>query len=134
MREMNLNTEKQIMPDREEVETVDSAEEVIGINISISSSSNLRTRNSVGKLPECQPRCATPAGGLASMRTSAAFVLRHFAHSARPKVTFYQPARERPTMVVVQVGELGDLGVLEVKEEVQIRGCFECERRRQATR
>ena len=67
MREMNLNTEKQIMPDGEEVETVDSAEEVIKISISISSNNNLRVRNSVGKLPECQPRCATVAGQLATM-------------------------------------------------------------------
>ena len=68
MPEMNLNMEKQIMPDGGEVETMDSAEEVI----KISTSSNLRVRNSVGKLPECQPRCATAVGGLATMRTSAA--------------------------------------------------------------
>ena len=88
MPEMNLNTEKQIMPDGEEVETVDSAEEVTRINISINNSSNLCVRNSVGKLPKCQPRCATAAGGLATMRTSVAFVLRNSPHSARPKVTF----------------------------------------------
>ena len=88
MREMNLNTEKQIMQDGKEVETVDSAEEVIRISISISSSNNLRVKNSVGKMLECQPRCATAAGGLATMRTSVAFVLRNSPHSARPKVTF----------------------------------------------
>ena len=88
MQEMNLNTEKQTMPDGEEVETVDSAEEVIKIGINISTISNLRVKNSVGKLPECQPRCATAERGLATMQTSATFVLRHFAHSARPRVTF----------------------------------------------
>ena len=47
MQEMNLNTEKQIMPDGEEVETVGSAEEITRMSIIIiSSSSNLRVRNS----------------------------------------------------------------------------------------
>ena len=76
------------MPDGEEVETVDSAEEVIRISIGISSSSNLRVRNSVGKLPECQPRCAAAAGGLATMRTSATSALRLSAASARLMATF----------------------------------------------
>ena len=82
---MNLNTAKKIAPDGEEAETVDSAEEVIKISISISMSNNLRVKNSVGKLPACQPWCATVPRGLATMRISAKFALRFFAAFARPK-------------------------------------------------
>ena len=68
MPEVNLNMEKRIMLDGEEAEIVDSVEEAISISISISSSSNHYVTNSVGKLPACQPRCATVARRLATMR------------------------------------------------------------------
>ena len=76
------------MLDGEEAEIADSVEEGMSISISISSSSNLYVKNSVGKLPACQPRCATAAGRLATMRISATFVSRPSAASARSKVTF----------------------------------------------
>ena len=88
MPEMNLNMEKRITLDGEEAEIVDSAEEATNISISINSNSNLRVKNSVGKLPACQPRCAIAAGGVATMRISAAFASRLSAAFARLKVTF----------------------------------------------
>ena len=66
MPKMNLNMEKRFMLDGEEAEIVDSA-------ISINNTSNLYVRNSVGKLPACQPRCAIVAGRVATMRISATF-------------------------------------------------------------
>ena len=56
MRGTNQNMEKLTTPAGEEVETVDTAE---GISTRIISISNLRDLNSVGKLPEPQPRSAT---------------------------------------------------------------------------
>ena len=83
---MNPNMEKRIMPDEEEAEIADLVEEAISINIS--SNNNHYVENSVGKLPPCQPRCATAAGGLATMQISAKFVSRHSTPTARSKVTF----------------------------------------------
>ena len=72
-------------PAGEEVETGDTAG---GISTKIIEISNLRDQNSVGKLPEPQPRNATAVGGPDTMQTSAAFALRHSAASARYKATF----------------------------------------------
>ena len=88
MQETNLNTGKQTTPVGEEAETVDSAGEISGMSIRISSINNLRDLNSVGKLPESQPRNATVAEERDTTQISAIFALRHSATPARSKATF----------------------------------------------
>ena len=88
MRGTSQNTEKPTTPAGEEAETVDTAEGIsTRIITKIIKISNLRDQNSEGKIPELRIQNATAAGGLDTTRISAAFVLRHFALSARYKAT-----------------------------------------------
>ena len=91
MRGTNQNTEKPTTPAGEEVETVDTAEEIstrISTRITrITRISNFRDQTSEGRLPELQTQNATAVGGLDTTQISAAFVLRHSALSARYKAT-----------------------------------------------
>ena len=102
--------EKRTMLDGEEAEIVDSVEEAI----SISNNSNPSGKNPVQKLLAWQPRCVTVVGRLGTTQTSATSVSRPFAAFARSKVTFSLLARGRITLVMALVGELGELGLLEV--------------------
>ena len=91
MRGTNQNMEKPTTPAGEEAETVDTVEE-FSIRIStritrITKIINFRDQNSEGKIPELQIQNATAVGGLDTTRISAAFVLRHSAHSAKYKAT-----------------------------------------------
>ena len=91
MRGTSQNTEKPTTPAGEEAETVDMAEEFstrISTKITkITIISNFRDQNSEGKIPELRIHNATAAGGLDTTRISAAFALRHSAHSAKYKAT-----------------------------------------------
>ena len=88
MRGTNQNMEKPTTPAGEEVETVDTAEEIsTRISTKIIRSSNLRDQNAEGRFPELQTQNATAVGGQDTTQISAAFVLRHSAHSARHKAT-----------------------------------------------
>ena len=89
MQGTNQNMGKPTTPAGEEVETGDTAEEInTRISTKIIRISNLRDRNSEGKLPKLQPRNATAVGGPDTKQTSAAFALWHSAASARYKTTF----------------------------------------------
>ena len=89
--------EKPTTPAGEEVETVDTAEEIstritritrISTRITgITRISNFRDQTSEGRLPELQTQNATAVGGVDTTQISAAFVLRHSALFARYKAT-----------------------------------------------
>ena len=86
MRGTSQNTERPTTPAREEAETVDTAEEIS--TRTSTRNSNFRVQNSEEKIPELRIQNATAAGGLDTTRISAAFALRHSAHSAKYKATF----------------------------------------------